>query len=53
MAVKIQVEVVWVMMPCSVAVGYHCFRGPCYLHRHPEHYTVSQPRRPQLETYLF
>jgi len=24
--VKIQVEVFWVVMPCNVVVGYHCFR---------------------------
>jgi flagellar biosynthesis protein FliR len=24
MAVKIQVEVFWVVMPCNVVVGYHC-----------------------------
>jgi len=24
-AVKIQVEVVWIVTPCSVAVGYRCF----------------------------
>jgi hypothetical protein len=30
-AVKIQV-VFWVVMPCSVVVGYQCFRGSCQLH---------------------
>jgi len=29
---KIQVEVFWVMTPCSVAVGYHRFGEPCCLH---------------------
>jgi len=29
---KIQVEVVWVMTPCNVKVGYRCFGGPCRLH---------------------
>jgi len=24
-AVKIQVQVIWVVIPCSVAVGYQCF----------------------------
>jgi len=38
MAVKIQVDVFWVVMPYSVVVGYH-FRGP-------QHYTVSHPGRP-------
>jgi hypothetical protein len=33
-AVKIQVEVFWVVTPCSVVVGYQCFRGPCCLHLH-------------------
>jgi hypothetical protein len=32
MAVKIQVEAFWVVTPCSVAVGYQRFRGPCCLH---------------------
>jgi hypothetical protein len=31
MAVKIQV-VLWVVMLCSVEVGFHCFRGPCSLY---------------------
>jgi len=32
MAVKIQVEVVWVVTPCSVMVGYRRFGGPWCLH---------------------
>jgi hypothetical protein len=32
MAAKIQVEVFWVVTPCSVVVGYQRFRGPCCLH---------------------
>jgi hypothetical protein len=36
MAVMIQVEVFCVVMPCSVVVGYHRFRGPCCLHRQGE-----------------
>jgi hypothetical protein len=36
MVVKIQVEVLWVVIPCSIAVGYHCFGGPSYLHLHGE-----------------
>jgi len=31
-AVKILVEVFWVLTPCGVAVGYQCFGGPCCLH---------------------
>jgi len=27
-AVKIQVQVFWVVTPCSVAVGYHRFQWP-------------------------
>jgi len=27
----LQAQVVCVVMPCSVAVGYQCFRGSCYL----------------------
>jgi hypothetical protein len=32
MAVKIQVEVLWVVTPCSVVVGYQSFSDPCCLH---------------------
>jgi len=59
--VKIQIEVLWVVMPCSVAVGYKL----CSLHP-PEdgdskalqnvcmllqHYMVSQPRKRQLSNF--
>jgi len=27
-----EVNVSWVVTPCSVVVGYHRFRGPCCLH---------------------
>jgi hypothetical protein len=30
--VNIQVEVFWVVTPCSAVVGYHRFGGPCCLH---------------------
>jgi hypothetical protein len=30
--VKIQVEVFWVVTPCSVVVGYQCFGEPFCLH---------------------
>jgi hypothetical protein len=30
--VEIQIEVFWVVMLCSVVVGYQCFRGSCCLH---------------------
>jgi len=30
MELMIQVKVFWVMMLCSIVVGYQCFRGPCY-----------------------
>jgi len=30
MLVKIQVKFFWVVMPCSIVVGYRCFRGPCW-----------------------
>jgi hypothetical protein len=30
--VKIQVEVFWVVMPCSIMVGYKRFRGPSWLY---------------------
>jgi hypothetical protein len=32
MAMKIQVEVFWVVRPCSDMVGYQCFGGPCCLY---------------------
>jgi hypothetical protein len=31
-AAMFQVEVFWVVTPCSVAVGYQPFSGPCCLH---------------------
>jgi len=31
-AVKIQFEVLWVVTPCSVVVGYRRFGRPCCLH---------------------
>jgi hypothetical protein len=31
-AMKIQVMVFWVVMLCTVTVGYQHFRGPCCLH---------------------
>jgi len=34
--VKIQVEVFWVVTPCSVVVGYQRFGEPCCLHLHGE-----------------
>jgi hypothetical protein len=34
--VKIQVEVFWVVTPCSVVVGYQHFGGPCCLHLQEE-----------------
>jgi len=30
--VKIRVEFFWVVMPCSVVIGYQEFRGICCLH---------------------
>jgi hypothetical protein len=32
MTMKIQIEVFWVVMPCSVVVGYKYFKGPCWFH---------------------
>jgi hypothetical protein len=31
-AVMFQVEIFWVVTPCSAVVGYRRFGGPCYLH---------------------
>jgi len=28
--VKIQVEILWFVMLCSVVVAYHCYAGPCF-----------------------
>jgi len=51
-AVKIQDEILWDVIPCSVVVGYKLFGQPCSLHLQqqgpPKHYTTPQPRRPQL-----
>jgi hypothetical protein len=33
-AVKIQIEVFWVVTPCGVVVGCQCFGGPCCLCLH-------------------
>jgi len=35
MTVKIQVEVFWVVTPCSVVVGHQRFAGPCCVRLHP------------------
>jgi len=32
----LEVGVFWVVMPCSIAVGYQCFGGPCCLHLQDE-----------------
>jgi hypothetical protein len=29
---KIQIEVFWVVITCSVVVGYHRFGGSCWFH---------------------
>jgi hypothetical protein len=29
---ELQAEVFWVLMPCSVAIGYKHFGGPCCFH---------------------
>jgi len=52
--VKVRVEVFCVVTPCSVAVEYFTLKlrgsmdlwNVCIL---PQHYTVSQPPRPQLK----
>jgi hypothetical protein len=60
-----QVEVFWIATPCNYVVGQQRFWRPCCLHIYPQdgesqdlrnvgilpqNYTVSQPRRPRLET---
>jgi len=39
--VAIQVEVFWVVTPCSVVVRYQRFRGPRCLYLHPEGPTTT------------
>jgi len=36
----IQVEVFWVVTPCSVVAGYQRFGGPCCLHLEDEMYAI-------------
>jgi hypothetical protein len=36
MAVKILVDVLWVVTPYSDVLGYQRFRGACFLQFHPE-----------------
>jgi hypothetical protein len=53
-AMKIQVEVSGVAMPCSIVVGYQPEDGGGMTLQNtsilPQHYMVPQPRRPQLES---
>jgi hypothetical protein len=53
MAVKIQIEVFWVVTLCSVLVLPSCWHGGSMDIRNVgiilQHYTMSQPRRPRLE----
>jgi len=44
MDIILQIKDFWVVTPCSVAVGYQCFRGPHSLLL--QHHTVSQPKTP-------
>jgi len=41
MVVMFQVKDFWVVISCSVVIGYHCFRGPCCLHHKGEVEMVS------------
>jgi len=51
---NIQVEVFWVVTPCSVVVVYHHEEGNKTNLRNvgilPQNYTASQPRRPRFES---
>jgi len=51
-AVTFQVELFWVVTPCSVAEGYQRFGGPCCLQLHGEEKAQSQLRRPRIEYIL-
>jgi hypothetical protein len=42
-AVKIHVEVFWVVTPCSVVVGYERFGRPCCLCLQGEDYMAHKP----------
>jgi hypothetical protein len=42
----------WVVMPCSVAVGYKRFRGPCRLHSHPTS-TIHSFKNQKTLTWIF
>jgi hypothetical protein len=46
--INAQVEVPWVVMPSSVAVGYQCFRGSFCFHLQDE-VTVSGKKRIGME----
>jgi hypothetical protein len=50
-AVKIHVEVFWVVTPCGGVVGHQHFRGLCYLHFRGE--VTSSLRRPRFESLRF
>jgi hypothetical protein len=36
-SVMFQVDIFWVVTPCSVVVGYQCFGGSCCLHLQDEY----------------
>jgi hypothetical protein len=48
-AVRIEVLIFWVVVPCSVAAGYQRFGGPCAsifrVGIQTPHYTAQQPRK--------
>jgi len=44
-AMKIQIVVFWVVMPCSDVVGYRRFGGPCCLHLHHSSSALGRWRR--------
>jgi hypothetical protein len=46
-----QVEVLWVVTPCSV-VGYQRFGGPCCIRFHPEDGGSRRPRRETSSHYV-
>jgi len=52
--VMFQVDVFWIVTPCSFVTGHQRFRVPCCLHftlkkEAAQHYTALQPRRPRYE----
>jgi len=53
MAMKIHIEVFWVMTLYIDVAGYPCFRGPCCLHFHAETFHLQRQLVTHMKTYLW